>query len=373
MSHQDRTPPDRVICAGHALTRAGRRLLVPPLLGFLIASCVSITEPPKSGNVLDPVVAKVKVGNACGASFHALLDGVDVTSQFSPASPSSVVTEASFSGLASGMHTLTASAGVQHWLFFSYCATASDTTTFNVNRDTPYMADCRANGVPIPPDWAETDTAWVHQGNLNTNGGGTNLLQGATDAHVWTYTDPNVRGACVALPRGAGDPGSLAGIICQSATTGKACFWDNQLKSDPTSVLGWRGQKLVISDLVDGTNFAAGGNVGGPCARCHSGDNVFLMSPDDPTWAKVLRGPLNGGPSGGKFTTQVDSGRYTPLPVAAGWTNSVAAGGNCGAGCHELPPANIRSMRDSVNDIPPLNRMPMRPACGSGSGCYGTP
>lgn len=356
-----------------AKQRAGFRLFVPTLLGFLIASCVTITEPPKSGNVRNPVVAKVKVGNACGDPFRALLDGVDVTAQFLPSSPSSSVTQATFPGLASGAHTLTASAGVQHWFLFPYCSTASDTATFNVNTDTPYMADCRAQGVPIPPDWAESGTAWVNQGNLNTNGGGTNLLQGSVDAFVWTYTDPNVRGACIALPRESGAPGSLAGIICQSATTGKACFWDNQLKSQPTNILGWSGKKLVISELVDGTTFAAGGNVGGRCTSCHSGDNVFLISPDDPTWAKALRGPLNGGASGGRFTTQVDSGRYTPLPVATNWTNGVSPGANCGAGCHELPPSSIRAMRNTVNTIAPVNRMPMPPSCAAGSGCYGTP
>lgn len=348
-------------------------MLALSLLGFLIASCVSIIEPPNSGNVVSPVVAKVKIGNVCGSPFRALLDGMDVTSQFSPASPSSVVTQASFPALTSGAHTLTASAEVQHWLLFPYCARASDTATFNVNRDTAYMADCRAQGVPIPPDWAETGTAWENQGNLNTNGGGTNLLQRAVDAHVWTYVDPTVRGACVALPRGSGGPGSLAGIICQSATTGKACFWDNQRKSDPTNILGWSGQTLVISELVDGTDFAAGGNVGGHCTSCHSGNNVFLISPDDPTWAKVLRGPLNGGASGGRFTTQVDSGRYVPLPVATGWTNVVTTGSSCGGSCHELPPSNIRSFRDIVNALTPPNRMPMPPACASGSGCYGSP
>lgn len=361
MSDQHRTP-DRVVC--------GRRLLVPPLL-LLIASCMTITAPPDSGNLVNPVVAKVKVGNVCGTPFRAFLDGMDVTSQFSPLSPSSTETQASFSGLSSGTHTLTASAEVQHWFLFPYCSNASDTATFKVNADTPYMADCRAQGVPVPPDWAETGTAWVNQGNLNTNGGGTNLLLRADDAHVWTYTDPNVRGACVALPRGNGGPGSLAGIICQSATTGKACFWDNQPKNDPTNILGWSGKKLVISELVDGPIMAAGGNVGGRCTNCHSGNNVFLISPDDPTWAKVLRGPLNGGPSGGKFTTQVDSGRYTPLPVAAGWTNVVTAGANCGGACHELPPSNIRAMRDIVNGLTPPMRMPMPPACGSG--CVGTP
>lgn len=353
--------------------RTRRRAIVVPPICLLIASCVTITEPPKSGNVVSPVVAKVKVGTACGTPFRAMLDGADVTAQFSPTAPSSAVTQANFPGLASGPHTLTASAGVEHWFLVSYCANASDTTTFNVNGDTPYMAECRAQGVPIPPDWAETGTAWVNQGNLNTAGGGTNLLQGATDAHVWTYTDPHVRGACIALPRGSGAPGSLAGIICQSATTGRACFWDNQLKSDPTHILGWSGKTLVISELVDGTDFAAGGNVGGPCASCHRGDNVFLISPDDPAWAKVLRGPLTGGPSGGRFTTQVDSGRYTPLPVAAGWTNPVTGGANCGAGCHELPPANIRGLRDAINAMTPPNRMPMPPACNSGTGCYGSP
>ena len=348
----------------------GYRLLVPALLGFLISSCVFITEPPKSANVVNPVVAKVTVGNVCGDPFRALLDGVDVTSQFLPPSPSSTVTQATFPSLSSGAHTLTASAGVQHWF---WCSDASDTTTFNVNADTPYMADCRAQGVPIPPDWDESGAAWVNEGNLNTSGGGTNLLFGSNDAFVWTYSDPNVRGACIALPRGTGAPGAIAGIICQSATTGKACFWDNQLKSEPTTILGWKGKKLVISKLVDGIDFAAGGNVGGRCVGCHSGNNVFLISPDDPTWAKVLRGPLNGGSSGGKFTTQVDSGRYTPLPVAPNWTNAVSPGSNCGAGCHELPPNSIRNMRNTVNNIAPLNRMPMPPNCVAGSGCYGTP
>lgn len=350
--------------------RRAHRLLSLPLLGLLLTSCVTITDPPKGGNVLSPVSAKVKLGTVCGTPFRAFLNGADVTSQFSAASPS--LMQALFAGLPSGTHTLTASADVQHFFLFPYCATATDSSTFTVNRDTPYMASCRQQGVPIPPDWAESGTAWVNQGNLSTIGGGTNLLQGSSDAFVWTYTDPNVRGACVALPRGSGGPGSLAGIICQSATTGKACFWDNQRKSDPNNIIGWRGQRLVISELVDGTNFAAGGNVGGRCVSCHSGNNVFLISPDDPAWAKVLRGPLNGGPSGGKFTTQVNGGRYTPLPMTASWTNPVTAGANCGAGCHELPPSNIRAMRDSVNTTPPLNRMPMPPACAS-SGCYGTP
>ena len=95
-----------------------------PVAAVLIASCMSITEPPKGGNVLNPVVAKVKVGTVCGTPFRALLDDVDVTSLFSPAAPSSGVTQASFASLSSGAHTLTTSADVQHWFHCSSSAAA---------------------------------------------------------------------------------------------------------------------------------------------------------------------------------------------------------------------------------------------------------
>ncbi len=350
----------------------GLNLLVLILFVLLLTSCLTIKEPVGGANIRNPVVAKISVGTVCGTPFWATLDGVNVTSQFLPLAPSGTLAQATFPGLASGAHTLTASAEVQRWFLFSYCGTASDTKTFNVNVDTPYMASCREQGVPIPPDWAETGTAWVNQGNLNTNGGGTNLLNGADDAFVWTYTDPNVRGACIALPRGSGAPGSLAGIICQGAATGKACFWDNQLKTAPNTILGWAGKKLEIAKLVDGTNFAAGGNVGGNCSSCHRGNNVFLISPDDPTWAKVLRGPLDGGPSGGKFTTQVDIGRYIALPVDPNFINAATPGVNCAGACHALPPPQVLNRRDIVNNtIPPFNRMPMPPNCGAA--CIGTP
>jgi hypothetical protein len=233
----------------------------------------------------------------------------------------------------------------------------------NQGTPTTYMNDCRTHGVPIPPDWAETGTAWRKQGTLTTN-----LLQPGSYAEVWTYSDPAVRGACIALPRGSGAAGSLAGIICQSASTGHACFWDNQLRSAPANVLGWSGQRLVIANLVDGANMADGKN----CTGCHRGNNVYLMSPDDSTWAKVLRGPLAGG-STGTFTTRVETStdnrgahpRYIPittLPDRPGWVNTFTTGG-CAGACHE----------------PPVVAAPvMPPACASPSAsnpanCYGTP
>ncbi|MGL4648527.1 MAG: hypothetical protein ACRC1H_03895, partial [Caldilineaceae bacterium] len=98
-----------------------------------------------------------------------------------------------------------------------------------------YIERCRAESVPIPPDWAPSGSAWSLQGSLATN-----MLQPGGAAQVWTWSDPTVAGACIFLARGTGAAGSPAGIICQSATTGHACFWDNKLRAEePERVLGW--------------------------------------------------------------------------------------------------------------------------------------
>lgn len=221
-----------------------------------------------------------------------------------------------------------------------------------------YAERCRDNGVPVPPDWAETGTAWVHQGNLTTN-----ILSPGNFAAVWTYSDPARRGVCVALPRGSGAPGSPAGIICQSASTGAACFWDNKLRTvAPEAFIGWSGQTLRIADLKDGSNLASS------CTGCHRGNNVYLIAPDDPTWAKLLRGPL-AGPWTGTMTTRVETStdnrgghpRYVPLttsPPRAGWDNPVPASLTCSGSCHEGPVVSG-----------PSGFMP--PSCPSlSTGCY---
>lgn len=232
---------------------------------------------------------------------------------------------------------------------------------FDPIRDsTSYMRDCKAHDVPVPPDWAQSGTAWVYQGNLSRN-----LLDPGGRAEVWTYSDPARRGACIALPRGTGAPGSVAGIICQSAKTGHACFWDNKLRSvSPEQFMGWAGLTLKIADLKDGSNLASS------CTGCHRGNNVFLISPDDPTWAKLLRGPLSG-PVTGTFTIRVESSadmslgypRYVPittLPPRAGWENPPPTAAGCSGSCHEPP-----------SPLLPSNP-PMPPACASApGGCYG--
>ncbi|TRW18176.1 hypothetical protein [Glacieibacterium frigidum] len=195
---------------------------------------------------------------------------------------------------------------------------------------TAYMKACTAAGVPVPPNFSTTSTAWKFQGKLTTK-----IIQANQDANVWTWASASRKGACIALPRGTGTPGSLAGIICQSATTGKACFWDNKLRGSNAS-LGWKNITLKIADLQDGNVLAEN------CTGCHRGNNVFLMSPDDPVWGKVMG---RNGPLHPKFTTTVSAStdmldghpRYIPMSSQATWKNVAPASDPFCNACHEKP------------------------------------
>jgi hypothetical protein len=238
--------------------------------------------------------------------------------------------------------------------------------------DTDYMAYCRKARVPIPPDWSLTTTAWALQGNLGT---GRNLLQPGLGAFVWTYSDPIRRGACIALPRtNGGTRGGLAGVICQSATTGRACFWDSRKRdeNDPSKQvpipINWSTEGLKIAELKDGSNLNDPGS--GRCTDCHRGNNAFLMAPDDPAWANVLRGSVATSP-GSRFTTRVEASsdmsgghpRYVPVTYPANrpdWVNPPQAVG-CAGGCHE-DAQDFKSRDSGIPDTPP-----MPPACAPGN------
>jgi len=208
---------------------------------------------------------------------------------------------------------------------------------------TDYMNQCAAEGVPVPPDFAISGTDWEFQGPLSTN-----LLTPGAVANVWTWHEPGQRGACIALPRGTGGPGSLSGIICQGATTGNACFWDNLPKGSNTRI-PWGTETLVIRELQDGSDLAEN------CTGCHKGNNVFLLAPDDPTWCRLLRGQTSSacaqidGTDIANFTLAVEANvnpvnvpntsifhsRYTPIsgtPARTGWQNNETIG--CGGVCH---------------------------------------
>lgn len=174
----------------------------------------------------------------------------------------------------------------------------------NVISEGNYMESCRLKGVPVPPDWKKSSSEWESHGNLKTilltpN----NLDQTPVDhtsfASVWSYASPDVRGACIALGRNGGS----FQIICQSATTGHACFWRNDPHSSNTS---WNHEtaEVSIALLRDPVQGFAPGTV--PCTECHRGNNAFLYAPDDPTWATVLR-PEHARPT---FTTRVEQSSH---------------------------------------------------------------
>ena len=246
--------------------------------------------------------------------------------------------------------------------------------------DTNYIAACREQDVPIPADFSLTSVNWHYQGDLTYNI--LNRREPNSTASVYTYSDPLLRGACIALPRGAINPMTgafitgVAGIICQSASTGRACFWDNLERDggEMARTIPWNSETLVIRQLQDGDMLRE------TCTGCHTGNNVFLMTPDDSAWRKVMRGPLNG--SIGTFTTRIEgspgvpnpTARYTPVSAMTPpkWRNPAGSAG-CSGSCHEAP---SRLLLDAWNDFStlhdPTGRL-MPPICaslGGVEGCY---
>ena len=213
--------------------------------------------------------------------------------------------------------------------------------------ESDYIETCRTNGVPIPPDWKQSSLDWKSHGEIKTilltpN----NLEQAPVDetsfARVWSYAPPRGRGACIALARSGGS----FQIICQSATTGHACFWEN----DPaTSYTSWTPEttEIPISSLHDPVQGFSPGTVA--CTECHRGNNAFLYAPDDPTWATVLR-PEPPRPT---FTTRVEQSPHQGQLIFGSTTITyprfIPIGGKsmtlnnplpttlgCSGSCHEL-------------------------------------
>lgn len=212
--------------------------------------------------------------------------------------------------------------------------------------DTDYMKTCRTSGVPVPPDWKLSTSEWESHGHLKTILLTPNTMDkvepdSTTFASVWSYASPTVRGACIALGRNGGS----FQIICQSAATGHACFWGNDASSAGSS---WNQEtaEVKMSSLRDPEQGFAPGTV--PCTECHRGSNAFLMAPDDPTWAKVLR-PAQARST---FTTRVEQssqpGQATPGGIPITHPRFVPVGGKsvalknplptipgCSGDCHE--------------------------------------
>ncbi len=223
----------------------------------------------------------------------------------------------------------------------------TQTASAHVIANENYIESCRAKGVPIPPDWKSSASEWENHGNLTTilltpNGLDQTPIDETSFASVWSYAPPQGRGACLAIGRNSGS----FQMICQSATTGHACFWGNDPRSPSTS---WAPQtpEVQIASLLDPVKGFPPNTV--PCTECHRGNNAFLYAPDDPTWASVLK-PTGPRPT---FTTRVEQSaqqgqltfggvtvtypRYIPIGgTSAVLTNPLPTSPSCSGSCHEL-------------------------------------
>lgn len=246
----------------------------------------------------------------------------------------------------------------------------------NVVSEGDYMESCRAKGVPVPPDWKQSSSEWESHGDLKTILLTPNTLEKVTVdettfASVWSYASPDVRGACIALGRSGGS----FQVICQSATTGYACFWGNNARSPGT---GWNPEtaEVSIASLNDPVQGFAADTV--PCTACHRGNNAFLYGPDDPTWATVLR-PKHARPT---FTTLVEQSSHHgtltfgtttityPRFIPVGGTsmtlnNPLPTTPGCSGSCHESH-FEILEKNHTVEGYVRVPR-PMGPNCAANS------
>lgn len=161
-----------------------------------------------------------------------------------------------------------------------------------------YVSECRAQGVPIPPDWG--NSSWIFRGNLTKKF----IIQGQVAA-VYTYESTSPRGICIALPRypSGSNTVSALGIICQGNDANKACFWDNA-----NDILLNGSITPIVSSSFKGGAALLNGN--GVCTDCHAGQNPFVVHPNSPLdrgsilnptgWVKPLvhpDWPQNPGPT----------------------------------------------------------------------------
>src|SRR5262245_28307777 len=101
---------------------------------LLLTGCVTIIQPKNMATTRSSSV-KAEVSfrsQVCAGTFNAVLDGNNVTGQFSQL-PGSQVQQATLTNLAFGRHTLIASADtLQFWFLIPYCGGSSDTVNFCV-------------------------------------------------------------------------------------------------------------------------------------------------------------------------------------------------------------------------------------------------
>jgi hypothetical protein len=174
----------------------------------------------------------------------------------------------------------------------------------------PYLDECDAAGVPIPPPInrmfnpaTPAVKGWTSQGFIPRS---QQFIVG-TPAEVRTFVDSS--GVCVALPRyydTDGNPATdetataqLDGVICLSKINGNTCFWDNSNSANPGGFDIPAGTIVPIGvPTVAGGLYQAGGAElefagGGVCTDCHSGENPYIVHPEADLGGGLLFGDLD--------------------------------------------------------------------------------
>jgi hypothetical protein len=133
-----------------------------------------------------------------------------------------------------------------------------------------YTQLCKANGVPIPPDWKTS--GWQFRGVLENE-----FISAGLKAEVFTYRSTNPDGVCFALPRfnTQANHVQLLGVICLGRQSGKVCFWDNQ--KNGVQFFPKPGEVVPFAQFSGGSELLA--SVGGICTDCHAGENPYVIHP----------------------------------------------------------------------------------------------
>jgi hypothetical protein len=212
-----------------------------------------------------------------------------------------------------------------------------------------YSAQCKAAGVPVPPDWdgnlgsavnSVSANGWKNEGLLTTS----YLTQPGQFPHrktvVFSHASTTApKGLCIALPiqqDTVATPNVIdaLGIICQGlSTTGdpaksnsKACFWDNNgnvtlMVNTPYKI---NSNKFLAPPRLPEDN---------QCTDCHAGENAFITHPGSPI--QKAKDDFNNSTTP-NFVSQ--NNWYSPMAQPTWPTNPEAktypdGNGICG-GCH---------------------------------------
>ncbi|HVZ75040.1 MAG TPA: hypothetical protein VHJ20_21810 [Polyangia bacterium] len=170
-----------------------------------------------------------------------------------------------------------------------------------------YAAQCKQEGVPMPPAWGSS--AWRYNGKFRQS---FNLSDNWS--FIYYYVSPLIvdtnftilsnPGICVANPRPwidwnhkdasgeylVGTDTPVLGVICQGSN-GKACFWDipNDVSWNPSNgqtIYGPTPTGPIVPDGSGNSMWVGGAAIsgsGGPCTSCHMGENVFINHPGSAT------------------------------------------------------------------------------------------